>query len=245
MGQGAISASERRQRLRDDMQKLLYRFIDPFVKLLVRAGITPNMITTIGFMLNIGVAVIFIVGGEVGHRGDYSYIGWAGGLILFAGLFDMLDGQVARLAGSSSSFGALYDSVIDRYSELVVFLGVCYYLVSHDYFFSSLLAFIALIGSLMVSYVRARAEGLGSDGGNGGVMQRPERVILMGVSALTCGLVAQAIGGDYQYWVPWLPFAIFETISVFTIPIAVMALLTNMTAIKRLLAAKRSMAEGS
>ena len=87
--------------------------------------------------------------------------GWAGGVILFAGLFDMMDGRVARLGNMSSKFGALYDSVLDRYSELMTFFGICYYLSMKDYFFYALIAFVALIGSLMVSYVRARAEGLG------------------------------------------------------------------------------------
>ena len=112
-------------------------------------------------ILNIGVAVIFIVGAEKGNRAICSYVGWAGALVLFAGLFDMLDGQVARLGNMSSTFGALFDSVLDRYSEFIMFLGICYYLVAHHYFISSLFAFIALIGSMMVSYTRARSEGLG------------------------------------------------------------------------------------
>ncbi len=90
---------------------------------MIKLGLTPNVVTTIGFVLNLGVAVIFIVGAEEGNRGDLTYIGWAGALILFAGLFDMLDGQVARLGNMKSTFGALYDSVLDRYSELVMFLG--------------------------------------------------------------------------------------------------------------------------
>src|SRR5688572_7356078 len=147
--------------LRIVLQQLIYKIINPFVRLLVRVGFTPNAVTTTGLLLNIGVAVIFVVGVEEGNRGDLTYVGWAGALVLFAGLFDMLDGQVARLGNMSSKFGALYDSVLDRYSELVMFLGICYYLIGHHYFLSSLFAFIALIGSMMVSYVRARAEGLG------------------------------------------------------------------------------------
>src|SRR5579862_3930453 len=127
----------------------------------LQLGIYKVIVTSIGFMLNVGVAVIFIIGAEEGNRGDLRYVGWAGALILFAGLFDMLDGQVARLGNMKSTFGALYDSVLDRYSELIMFLGICYYLVGHHYFLSSIFAFVALIGSMMVSYVRARAEGLG------------------------------------------------------------------------------------
>jgi hypothetical protein len=73
--------------LRIRLQKGIYVVIDPFVKLLIRMGLTPNAVTTIGFVLNIGVAIIFIVGAEEGNRNDLSYVGWAGGLILFAGLF--------------------------------------------------------------------------------------------------------------------------------------------------------------
>src|SRR5579863_6061538 len=175
---------------RKKLQLGIYRIINPIVRLLIKAGLTPNMVTTIGLLLNVGVSVIFIMGAEEGRRGDLSYVGWAGALILFAGLFDMLDGQVARLGNMSSTFGALYDSVLDRYSELILFLGICYYLVAHHYFLSSLFAFIALIGSMMVSYVRARAEGLGVES-KGGLMQRPERIVTLGVSALACGLVSR------------------------------------------------------
>lgn len=233
MANGTHTLHQPHRPLRDALQRGIYRVIDPLVRLLVRCGITPNMVTTVGLALNVGVAAILIVGAEVGERGDLRYVGWAGGLILFAGLFDMLDGQVARASGASSVFGALYDSVIDRYSELVMFLGICYYLVSHNYFLSSLLAFVALIGSMMVSYVRARAEGLGIEC-RGGVMQRPERVVLTGVSALACGLVAEWIGGNYQVRVDGFPFPVFETISIFTFPIAVLAVFTNVTAINRL-----------
>jgi phosphatidylglycerophosphate synthase len=170
-----------------------------------------------------------------------SYVGWAGALVLFAGLFDMLDGQVARIGKMSSRFGAMFDSVLDRYSELIMFLGICYYLVSHHYFLSSLFAFIALIGSMMVSYTRARAEGLGIEL-KSGLMQRPERVVLVGVSAVACGIVGH-YAGDYKLYLPGVPFHIFETMSVFTIPITVMAIMTNITAIGRLRDAKKALDE--
>ena len=226
--------------LRIVLQQLIYKIINPFVKLLIKIGFTPNAVTTTGLILNIGVAVIFVIGVEEGNRGDLTYVGWAGALVLFAGLFDMLDGQVARLGNMSSKFGALYDSVLDRYSELVMFLGICYYLIGHHYFLSSLFAFIALIGSMMVSYVRARAEGLGIDC-KGGLMQRPERVVTIGVSALACGITAHYLGGDYKLFIPGIPFQVFETISVFTIPLTVMAVLTNITAINRLRESKKEL----
>src|SRR5260221_1161454 len=225
---------------RKNLQLGIYKVINPVVKLLIRDGLTPNMVTTIGLLLNIGVAIIFICGAEEGRRGDLSYVGWAGALILFAGLFDMLDGQVARLGNMSSPFGALYDSVLDRYSELILFLGICYYLVSHHYFLSSLFAFIGLIGSMMVSYTRARAEGLGIECKDG-LMQRPERVIITGVSALACGIASNWMGGDYKIAWPGTNFPIFETISIFTIPLTIMAFLANWTAIGRLRGAKRTL----
>src|SRR6478609_2195638 len=228
--------------LRIRAQKVIYFVIDPFVKLLVKIGLTPNIVTTIGFLLNVGVTVIFIVGAEDGNRGDLSYVGWAGALILFAGLFDMLDGQVARLGKMGSSFGALLDSVLDRYSELFMFLGICYYLVSHHYFISSLFAFIGLIGSMMVSYVRARAEGLGIEC-KGGLMQRPERVVTIGLCAMLSGICSLYIGGNYKLYIPGIKFHVFETISLFTIPIVILAVLTNITAFKRLIDAKKSLLE--
>jgi phosphatidylglycerophosphate synthase len=188
-------------RLRDKLQQGIYLVIDPFVKMLIWLGLTPNAVTSIGFGLNVGVAVLFIVGAEKTQQGNLSYVGWGGALILFAGIFDMLDGQVARIGKMSSAFGAFYDSVLDRYSEMFMFLGICYYLVAHHYFLSSLFAFIALIGSVMVSYTRARAEGLGIEC-KGGLMQRPERVVIIGVSAVACGITSHFIGGDFKVYIP-------------------------------------------
>ncbi|MEO7524470.1 MAG: CDP-alcohol phosphatidyltransferase family protein [Ferruginibacter sp.] len=228
--------------IRNRLQKKIYTVINPLVKGLIKIGFTPNVVTVTGLVLNIGVAIIFIKGAEQGNRGDLSYVGWAGALILFAGLFDMLDGQVARLGNMSSTFGALFDSVLDRYSELIMFLGICYYLVAHHYFFSSLFAFIALIGSMMVSYTRARSEGLGIEN-KGGLMQRPERVVLTGIAALACGIMGFILGGDFKYFIPGTSFQLFETMSVFTMPIEIMAVLTNITAFKRLADAKKALDE--
>ena len=207
-------------KFRDKVQQAIYVVINPLVKFLIKLGLTPNAVTLIGLVL--------------------SYVGWAGAMVLFAGIFDMLDGQVARLGKMSSSFGAMFDSVLDRYSELVLFLGICYYLISHHYFYSSLFAFIAMIGSLMVSYTRARAEGLGVECKEG-LMQRPERVITIGVTAIACGITAYFVGGDYKVYLPGTTVQVFETISVFTIPLAIMAVLTNYTAFKRLVDAKAAL----
>ena len=218
---------------RDKAQKVLHNILHPIVKGFIALGLTPNIVTSIGLLLNIGVTIIFIHGAEYGERSDLSYIGWAGGLILFAGLFDMIDGQVARIGKMSSKFGALYDSVLDRYSELFMFLGICYYLVSHHYFLSSLIGFIAMIGSMMVSYTRARAEGLGVPCKDG-LMQRPERVILIGVSAMACGLITQNTGGPQKWDIEGWPFYPLESISIFVIPLTFVAIMANYTAFQRL-----------
>lgn len=230
------------KKMRDKLQQLIYKGINPFVRLLIKIGLTPNMITFIGLILNMMVAGILIFGAEKSNRGDLSYIGWAGALILFAGLFDMLDGQVARLGNKSSSFGALFDSVLDRYSEMILFFGICYYLVAHHYFLSSVFAFMALIGSMMVSYIRSRAEGLGVEC-KSGLMQRPERIVLISVSAIICGITSYFIGSDFKIFFPGTNIQIFETISIFTFPIALMAVLTNITAVGRLKEAKRALEE--
>ena len=226
--------------IRNALQAGIYKIINPFVRLLIKVGFTPNAVTLTGLLLNVGVAIIFIIGAEEGNRGDLRYVGWGGALILFAGLFDMLDGQVARLGNMKSEYGALFDSVLDRYSELFTFLGICYYLVAHHYLLGSLFAFIALIGSMMVSYTRARAEGLGVES-KGGLMQRPERVVLMGMSALLCGISSAYLGGDYKLFVPGIPFHVFETMSILTFPITVMAVLSNITAVSRLLRARHAL----
>jgi phosphatidylglycerophosphate synthase len=218
---------------RDRAQKFLHGMLQPLVILFIRLGITPNIVTTIGLILNLGVTIIFIIGAERGERSDLSYLAWAGGLILFAGLFDMIDGQVARIGKMSSRFGALYDSVLDRYSELFMFLGICYYLVSHHYFISSLTGFIAMIGSIMVSYTRARAEGLGIPCKDG-LMQRPERVILIGTSLLLCGLITSYRGGSEQWIIKGWPFYPLESISIFVLPLSFVAIMANYTAFQRL-----------
>ncbi len=225
--------------LRIRLQQLIYTIINPFVRLLIKLGLTPNGVTIIGFLLNVGVACILIFGAEEGQRADLSFVGWAGALVLFAGLFDMLDGQVARMGGMSSSFGALFDSVLDRYSELVTFLGICYYLVAHHYFFSSLFAFVALIGSMMVSYTRARAEGLGIECKDG-LMQRPERVVTVGITALACGIATHYIG-DFKVYFPGTHLQLLENISIFTIPLTIMAIMTNVTAFNRLINARKTL----
>lgn len=131
-----------------------------------------------------------------------------------------------------TKFGALFDSVMDRYSEMVMFFGIAYYLVSFHYYLSGVFAFIAMIGSIMVSYVRARAEGLGVDC-KIGIMQRPERVLTIGISAILYGVISH-FTGKFKIDITWLPIPPVENISIFTFPIFILAILTNYTAFQRL-----------
>ncbi len=209
-----------------------YQTLNPIINVLVKMGITPNGITIIGFLITIGSAVILIAGAELGAKGDTRYITWFGVILLLAGVFDMLDGQLARKTNQMTKFGALFDSVIDRYSEMIMFFGIAYYLVSYHYFLSGVFAFIAMIGSIMVSYVRARAEGLGEDC-KIGIMQRPERVLTIGITAILYGVISH-FTGEFKIDVDWLPMPLFENISIFTIPIFILAVLTNYTAFQRL-----------
>lgn len=215
-------------------QELVYNIINPLVNWLVKNQISPNVITTIGLVINIIAAIVFIVGAEFAVRTDLSYVGWGGGLILFGGLFDMIDGRLARVGGTSSKFGAFYDSVLDRYSELIMFFGINYYLISHDYFFSSMFAFLALIGSIMVSYTRARAEALGVNC-SVGFMQRPERVIIIGFSAVLSSLIATLFGSDLRIYSEFFSYPIFEPVMVFILPLAFVAIMANATAFRRLI----------
>ena len=209
-----------------------YKALDPIINLLIKMRLTPNGITIIGFLITIVSAVILISGAELGIKGDTRYITWFGIILLLAGVFDMLDGQLARKTNQMTKFGALFDSVIDRYSEMVMFFGIAYYLVSYHYFLSGVFAFIAMIGSIMVSYVRARAEGLGEDC-KVGIMQRPERVLTIGISAILYGVISH-FTGNFKIIIDWLPFPFIENISIFTIPIFILAVLTNYTAFHRL-----------
>ena len=209
---------------RDFLQKVIYAIINPLIKAMIAVGITPNIVTFVGFLGNIVAAGFFLdaawmLGTE---QADYAScmvtVGWGGFIILAAGLFDMMDGRLARMSGKSSLFGALWDSTLDRYSELMTFFGICYYLSMKDYFFYALIAFVALIGSLMVSYVRARAEGLGIEC-KVGFMQRPERVVLTSLGALFCGVFKDITA--------------FDPMLILIVPLAFVAVFANITAFAR------------
>lgn len=211
-------------RFRDALQQFIYLVINPFVRFLIRIGFTPNMVTTIGFLGNVAAAVVFIYAGVVyENQVRYDLIGCGGGILILSSLFDMLDGQVARLGGMASTFGAMYDSVLDRYSELVTLGGICYLFIGMDYLASSIITFVALIGSIMVSYVRARAEGLGLEC-KIGLMQRPERVVVTSLSAICCGVYGACAAEPA-----------FDPLLILAIAMGLIALLANGTAVVRIL----------
>lgn len=209
----------------------------------MKLGVTPDMITFFGFVINIVSTGILIYGAEVGDRDDHRYLGYAGLIILLGGAMDMVDGRLARLTDKASPSGALYDSVLDRYSELVMFFGFCYYTVTQDYLLTSIFCFIAMIGSIMVSYTRARAEGLGVNA-SVGLMQRPERILLVAISSLMTWIVSKyVLGGDYTHATRVLNRPLFETISIFSWPIFFLAISANITALRRLYYAKARLVE--
>ena len=183
---------------RDYLQKLIYTLINPIIKGMIKMGITPNMVTTIGFVGNVIAAFLFIHASQLTPISmGFSWIGWGGAILLFSGLFDMMDGRLARLGNMSTTFGAFWDSTLDRYSELFSLFGITLYLMTASGIWAGVLTFLALVGSIMVSYVRARAEGLGIEC-KVGLMQRPERVVVTALAAIITGLTSNLwwlIGG--------------------------------------------------
>ena len=177
---------------RDFLQKVIYHVIDPFIKLMISMGITPNAITTAGFVGNLFAMWFFLdaaMAFEESTSDPYILICLGGIIILVAGLFDMMDGRLARMGNMSSTFGALWDSTLDRYSELVTLFAICLIFIKAGWFWMGVTTFAAMIGAIMVSYVRARAEGLNIEC-KVGLMQRPERVVVTAVVAIISGCVS-------------------------------------------------------
>ena len=184
----------------------------PIAKALTAVGVTANMITLVGLLVN-AVAAFFLATGRLVV---------AGILILFGGSFDAMDGVVARVSNKDESnpSGALLDSVIDRYSEAVVFVGAMIYFYHLSNLLGVVLVFASVIGSILVSYVRARAEGLQVQC-KVGLMQRPERIVL-----LALGVLAQGIIIKYFSW---------ESNGIILVCVfGVLALTSHITALHRL-----------
>lgn len=150
------------------------------VRGLALTRISPNVLTFIGLVINIVAAVFFGFANSSNYPRMFMY---AGLVIIGAGIFDMVDGRVARATGQVTTFGAFFDSVIDRYSDVVLFFGLLVFYARANSFFYLVLVAIVMVSSVMVSYTRARAESLiGSC--KVGFMERPERVVLVIIGGL-------------------------------------------------------------
>jgi phosphatidylglycerophosphate synthase len=153
------------------------RIINAMVRALASAGVHPNILTTIGVFINGLCGVLF----------GFGEFFWAGIVLIIANLFDMLDGNVARLTGNVTKFGGFLDSSLDRLSDMFAFVGIMIFYAGNSPQHSIMNVFLASVGmmmSVMVSYTTARSEGLGVKA-NVGFLQRPERVVLLIIGALS------------------------------------------------------------
>ncbi len=190
-----------------NIQNIYYKLINPIVNFLIKNSIHPNSLTTFGLIFSIISAVLLAKG----------YFSWAGLSIIIAGTCDVMDGMVARATGRGSKFGALFDSSIDRYSEVFMFFGACFFFVKNDMYITSIAVFICISGSLMVSYIRAKSESLGLQC-KVGIMQRAERIVYLALGALL---------GNITFVEPSYPVSLI-------IVIWFIAIFSNFTAIQRL-----------
>ena len=176
-------------------------------------GVTADMLTVLGFLGNVYVAILIVQGRLV----------LAGLVVLVAGSFDMLDGAVARASNKADGSGALLDSVLDRYSESVIFLGLVTHFFRTGHFLAVALTFMSVIGSLLVSYIRARAEGLNIQC-RVGIMQRSERVVLLAAGLMLSG-----------WQIFRAPSPVFGETPVLVLVLAILAVFSNVTAVHRLI----------
>jgi len=179
----------------------LHRVFDPVARLLLRMGARPNHMTVLGLGVSVAAAYVFSVG----------RLRWGAVLLAVAGLFDFFDGAVARLAGSDSDYGAFLDSVVDRYSDVAVVLGILVYYQQRNDTMGAVLTMATLAGTVMTSYTKARAQSIGVRC-DIGVVERPERLI---------ALIAGA------------------TFNLLTPAMALLAVLTNVTALQRIIYTRR------
>ena len=191
------------QRLRKSARAAIARwFEEPISTALVAIGFNANAATLAGFFLAVAAAGF----------AAYGHFLIAGLISIPAAMFDMIDGAIARRTGKVSDKGALLDSTFDRLSEAALLLGLLIYFSSADSFRREaiILVFVAFVGSIMVSYIRARAEGLGYKG-TSGFLTRPERVIIITVALIIgqpiWGLWILAVGTPlsafYRFWSEW------------------------------------------
>ena len=192
------------------LRSLLSPIVDGIARVFVKLGFSPSGLTVIGVLVACVAAALIA-------RGMLA----AGGVVvLVAGVFDLFDGAVARMTNRATKFGALFDSVMDRVSEAVVLLGLLWFYLEDGEQLGAVLVYVSIVGSTMVSYVRARAEGLGIEC-KGGLMQRPERVASLGIGII--------VG---QWWEPAV-----------LIVLGVIAVLTVVTTVQRVVETARGAEE--
>jgi CDP-diacylglycerol--glycerol-3-phosphate 3-phosphatidyltransferase len=180
----------------DYLKKWFLRVVEPAISFLARNNVSPNTITTVGTLLTIAAAVVYATG----------HIMSAGWLMSVTAAFDVIDGQVARRTGRCTVFGAFYDSTLDRVADGALMAGLTvFYMTSpvHHNLYMAVVCLAGIIGSFLVSYTRARAESLGIDA-KVGVMQRPERIVLLSAPQALFGL----------FWNGWVLMAIIILLSV-------------------------------
>ncbi len=187
--------------------------LDPFEALFARWGVTPAAIT----IAQLGGSVLCAVAYGCG----FIYTG--GFLMLATGTLDILDGRLARRTGAASNSGAFLDSVVDRYAEFAVIVGL---LVFFEEGWPVWALLFALLGGMMVSYTRARAEGLGQEC-QVGMLQRPERFVILGFGSIFSSLLTHTAGGDH---------VLLRVVVLF------LAVFTNLTALQRFIHVRRSLA---
>lgn len=152
----------------------LGHFLDtPLSHIAKRIPFSPNTLTFTGFLITVSAAIIIPISIRLG-----------GILILIGGIFDVIDGVVARTRGKATKFGAFLDSVLDRYSDAFLFLALSWYFIAKSNLIGVYLSLGTLVGAFLISYARARAEGIG-ESCHTGIMERPERIILLAFAAIT------------------------------------------------------------
>jgi len=172
------------------------RIINSMVRGLANNRVNPNYLTVIGVMINVACGLLF----------GFGHFFWAGLVLIVANLFDMLDGNVARLTGRVTRFGGFLDSSLDRLSDMVVFLGIMIFYARDTQYHSILNVFLAgagMIGSVMVSYASARAESL-IPKCDVGFLRRPERVVLLIIGALSTHWESESLFANRMPAVLWV-----------------------------------------
>jgi CDP-diacylglycerol--glycerol-3-phosphate 3-phosphatidyltransferase len=180
----------------DYLKKGALRTIEPAISFLARHNVSPNAITTVGTLLTIAAGVVYATG-------HIMTAGWLMGVTAF---FDVVDGEVARRTGRSTVFGAFYDSTLDRVADGALMAGLTVFYatnVAHHNIYMVVICLLGMIGTFVVSYTRARAESLGIDA-KVGVMQRPERIVLLSAPQAFFGL----------FWNGWVLIGIIILLSV-------------------------------